>query len=170
MVSKHTFICFIALGLASVTYSQNEKCILETAKSGELVSFRGEASSTDHDIIIRPKGCPKCRIILTYGDDRQALGKETLNVRRDDALMQFERYLQEQIPSQPNETCKLCPRYRVFADFEGRLDKAASAGLKKDPKSGKVIGTEGFGHPLPYTRYRIVVTRLSNVQAVDRER
>lgn len=132
-----------------------------------MVKFRGEAVSTDHDVIVRPNGCPNDRVILVYGDD-PTFGKARLEVKRDEALNQFEKYLREEKPPKANEICKLCPRYRVHADFEGRLDVAPSAGLKKDPKTGKVVGIEGFGHPLPFTRYRLVITGVSNVEASEK--
>jgi hypothetical protein len=39
--------------------------------------------------------------------------------------------------------------------------------MTKDPKTGKVIGFEGYGHPLPFTRFRLVVTSISNVTAKE---
>lgn len=56
----------------------------------------------------------------------------------------------------------------MTAEFQGRLDIADSAGWKKDKKSGKVTGVEGFGHPLPFTRYRLVVASISKVEAIER--
>lgn len=147
--------------------AQMAGCIVDTAKNGEVVKMRGELFPTAHDAFIRPLGCPDNRVILVYGDDA-SLGKAKLGVRRDDAFRQFEKFADEEQPKKANEFCKQCPRYRVTADFEGRLDVAPSAGWKKDSKTGKVTGTEGFGHPRPFTRYRLVMTGVSNVEAAER--
>jgi hypothetical protein len=146
---------------------QTGGCIVGTAKNGEVVKIRGELFPTAHDRFIQPVGCPDDRVILVYGDDA-SLGEAKLSVRRDDSFRQFKKYADEEQPSKANEICMQCPRYRVTADFEGRLDIVPSAGWKKDSKTGKVTGIEGFGHPLPFTRYRLVMTGVSNVDAIER--
>ena len=72
-------------------------------------------------------------------------------------------YLKEQQPSKPNEVCQQCPKYQVTAELTGRLDIAPSAGVKKNPKTGKATILEGYGHPLPFTRFRLVLTSVANV-------
>lgn len=56
----------------------------------------------------------------------------------------------------------------MTAELQGRLDITDSAGWKKNPKSGKVTRVEGFGHPLPFTWYRLVIAGISKVEAVER--
>ena len=40
---------------------------------------------------------------------------------------------------------------------------------KKDAKTGKLTGFVGFGHPMPFTRYRLVITSVSKVEAVEKK-
>jgi hypothetical protein len=151
---------------AALGCAQQTSCPLATAKGGDTVTLRGEVFPTAHDTFIRPVGCEE-RVILVYGDD-PSLGKSKIPMKRDEAFQRYETYLgAEQKPSGITD-CKECWKYRVTAEFQGRLDIAESAGWKKDPKSGKVIGIEGFGHPLPFTRYRLVVTSVSKVEAAER--
>ncbi len=163
----------VLAGLLSITWigvpalAQTAGCIVGTAKNGDVVKIHSELFHGAHDALIRPAACPDGDIVLVYGDDA-SLGEARLPVKRDESFRQLERYSKEQLPSRLNEICSQCFRYRVTADFEGRLDLAPSAGWKRDPRTGKVIGIEGFGHPLPFSRYRLVLTAVSNVQAVER--
>ncbi|HSW40163.1 MAG TPA: hypothetical protein VLL97_11795 [Acidobacteriota bacterium] len=168
MVVNALIVFLIGLGLSGIQdTSQTVLCILSTARNGEMVKVRGEVFSTAHDVFIRLKECPENQVILVDGDD-PSLGEAQLTVTRDDSFRKFEKYSAEEQLSKVNEMSRLNPKYRVTADFEGRLEIAASAGLKKDSMTGKVIGIEGFGHPRPFTRYRLVVTSVSNVEASER--
>jgi hypothetical protein len=168
MLPTAALATIIGLGfLITANAPQTETCIIEKTTNGAEVKFRGEVFSTAHDVFIRPQGCTENRIIMIYGDN-PSLGKEKLSMRRDEAFLQFEKFSKEEQPPKANEICKQCPRYRVIADFEGRLDIAASAGWKRDSKTGEMIGVDGFGHPRPFTRYRLVVTGISNVEAIER--
>ena len=151
---------------ATAAVGQTGLCVLDAASDGDVVKIRGEVSAGAHDLLIRPEGCSSNGVILTYGDD-PSLGKARLAVRRDESFRHFEKYLKEEQPPKPNEICRQCFRYRVTADFEGHLEVAPSASLKKDSKTGRVIGMEGFGHPSPFTRYRLVITSVSKVEAVE---
>jgi hypothetical protein len=159
---------YILWGLGAVaTYGQQTaSCPLGGAKNGDTVVLRGEVFPTGHDTFVRPAGCEE-RVVLVYGDD-SSLGKSKISVKRDEAFKQYEEYLKaEQKPAGITD-CKECWKYRVTAEFQGRLDITESAGWKKDPKSGRVKGVEGYGHPLPFTRYRLVVASVSKVAAVER--
>lgn len=168
MMSRIALASLLGYGLLAIpTTAQAVGCVVDTASNGDAVKIRGEVSAGAHDLFIRPEGCSDNRIILVYGDD-PLLGKAKLTVRRDEPFRQFEKYLNEEQPPKPNEICRQCMKYRVTADFEGRLDIAPSAGLKKDSKTGKMIGMEGFGHPMPFTRYRLVITSVSKVEATEK--
>lgn len=145
---------------------QTASCPLAGAKNGDTVVLRGEVFPTGHDTFVRPAGCEE-RVILVYGDD-PSLGKSKIPVTRDEAFKRYEEYLKaEQQPAGITD-CKECWKYRVTAEIHGRLDITESAGWKKDPKSGRVTGVEGFGHPLPFTRYRLVIAGISKVEAAER--
>jgi hypothetical protein len=106
---------------------------------------------------------------LICGDDPK-LGESKLPVRKDDAFGQFVKLEKEEIPATPNEVCLHCPKYRITATFEGKLQKARSAGYKKDPKTGKIIGWEGFAYGIHLARYRLILTGISDLHAVERPR
>jgi len=154
--------------LAVAAADQTVGCVLDTASNGGVVKIRGEVSAGGHDLFIRPEGCWSNRVILIYGDD-PSLGKAKLSIRRDEPFRRFEKYLNEEQAPRPNQICRQCMKYRVTGEFEGRLEITASAGLKRDPKTGKVVGMDGFGHPVPFSRFRLVFTSVSNVEAVERK-
>ena len=160
----------LLVGLAVFANSgacQTTSCLPETTKNGETYTIRGEAVTTGHDLLIRPSNCPEVRVILVYGDD-PSLGDGRVIMRRDESFGRFEKYLSEELPAKPKQICDLCLRYRVTADFQGQLEVAPSAGMKRDPKTGKGIGFEGFGSPRPFTRYRLRLMAVSNVRARER--
>jgi hypothetical protein len=99
-----------------------------------------------------------------YADD-PSVGQPKPALKRDEDFIQFKKYFDAEKPKRPNEICVGCMQYRVTAEFQGRLDVTESAGWKRDAETGKVIGIEGFGHPLPFTRYRLVLTSVSKVEA-----
>lgn len=148
---------------APAAVAESGKCVIETAKNGTMVKVRGVVFPGGHDMFIRPEQCPENRVIVTYADDRSLKQIHHLHVQRDEAFRMFEQYLKEEQLSSPNEICRQCPKYEVNAELTGRLDIARSAGLKRNPKTGKVIRLEGYGHPLPFTRFRLVVTSVANV-------
>jgi len=158
-------LCLLAPRFVAVS-AQRGKCIVETAQNGSIVKVRGVILSGGHDLILRPEQCPESRVIVVYGDDAR-LEKDRLKVNRNDSFRLFKHYLEEQQPAKPNVYCQSCPKYQVTADFTGRLDVAASAGLKRDPTTGKAIGLEGFGDPMPFSRFRLVVTEISKVEAKE---
>ena len=159
--------CLLGVVLSAVpVMAQSGKCVIETAKNGTVIKVRGVVFPGGHDLFIRPKQCPENRVIVTYGDDL-ALGPSRLQVQRDDSFQAFERYLKEQRPSKPNEVCQQCSKYQVTAELTGRLDIAPSAGVKRNPKTGKAAGLEGYGHPLPFTRFRLVLTSVADVRAKE---
>jgi hypothetical protein len=168
MLKRVAIVCLLWSGLPAIpAIAQTGTCVVDSAKNGAMVKIRGVVSPGGHDIFIRPEGCADNRVIVVYGDDPE-LGRARLVVKRDDSFREFEKYLQEQQPSKPNAYCQQCPRYQVTAELSGRLDIAPSVGVKKDSKTGKATGLQGYGHPLPFTRYRLVMTAVSNVEAVER--
>lgn len=97
---------------------------------------------------------PANRVILVWTDD-PPLSTNRASVRKDAIFAEFNRLLWEEGVGQS--------RYRVLADFEGRLGVAQSTGLKREPKSKKVVRLEGFGHPMPFTRFRLISTGVSRI-------
>ncbi len=152
--------------LANIACAQSQAvCPLSTAKNGEMVILEGEAIHGAHDGLLRLAGCEN-EVILAYADDPR-ISQPKLNLKKDEMFERFRELFNAEQDAQPNSVCKECWKYRITAKFEGRLDITESAGLNKNSKTGKV-DIVGFGHPVPFTRYRLVVTRVSNVEAAER--
>lgn len=131
------------------------------------MTLSGETLHDAHDLVLRLPNCPDS-VVLTFGDD-DSLGAEGLPVKKDEEFRRFLKYVNagrlsiHKTPSQVTY-CHECWIYHVTAKLSGRLDVVRRAGLKRDD-AGKIIGSEGFGHPIPFTRYRLVVTTISGVKA-----
>jgi len=159
----------ILCGVTVFGQSNQEPCVLDTAKNGDVVKIRGEASAGGHDAFILPASCvtgPSNRVILIWADNPSLSGAKT-SVRRDEAFSEFNRLLKATFPLPPNSVGLGQPRYQVLADFEGRLEVAPSVGFKRDPKSKKVVGIEGFGHPMPFSRFRLLATGVSRIESKE---
>lgn len=168
--TAQVFVKSTLLVLCSITVlgqSNREPCVLDTAKNGDLVKFRGEASAGGHDAFILPASCVTSssnHVILVWADD-PSLSAGRTTVRRDETFSEFNRLLKATFPLPPNSVGQGQPRYQVVADFEGRLEVSLSAGFKRNPKSNKIVGIEGFGHPLPFTRFRLLATGVSRIES-----
>ncbi len=165
------WVVVLFCGSALIAQSKPESCVLDTARNGDPVKIGGVAVVSIHDLFIWPVGCqesPANRVILVWGDDPDLAART--EVRRDTAFGEFEELLRATFPLPPNAVGSGAPRYQVQAEFEGRLDIAPSAGVKRDSRTKKVIGIEGFGHPMPFTRFRLVVTAVSSVRATELKR
>jgi hypothetical protein len=158
-------------GVGLYGQSKGEPCPLDTAKNGDVVKIRGEAFAGGHDMFIRPAACatsPAHRVILVWADD-PSLSTNRASVRKDAAFTEFDRLLKSTFPLPPNGVGVGQSRYRVLADFEGRLEIAQFAGLKRGPKSKKVVRLEGFGHPMPFTRFRLIATSVSRIESKEQQ-
>jgi hypothetical protein len=151
---------------------RKDSCLLYAAKSGDAVKIVGTVFAGGHDTFIRPVGCeenPSNRVILVWADD-PLLATGKAQVRRDADFSRFNELLSATFPMPPNSVGTGQSRYRVVAEFEGRLEISNEAGLKRDPKTGKVTGLDGFGHPMPFTKFRLVATSVSRVEATEEQR
>lgn len=158
-------------GAALLAQPKEDSCLLHAAKSGDSVKVRGAAFLGGHDSFIRPAGCEENasnRVILVWGDD-PSLATGKAEVRRDADFSRFNELLRATFPLPPNSVGTGQSRYRVVAEFEGRLEVSNEAGLKRDPKTRKVTGLEGFGHPIPFTRFRLLATSVSRIEATKEQ-
>ena len=174
------WVSAVLWGIGLYGQSKGVPCPLDAAKNGDLVTIRGEAFRGGHDMFIRPAACatsPTNRVILVWADDA-SLSANQASVRRDSAFREFDRLLKATLPLPPNSAGVGPSRYRILADFEGRIEVAPSAGLKRNsgrievaPSAGlkrnsdktKVVRLEGYGHPMPFTRFRLLATGVSMV-------
>jgi hypothetical protein len=152
--------------LGATLCAQNQaRCPLATAKNGDSVTLIGEAVHSAHDGLIRIAGCED-EVLFEYADDPN-FRTSKLSLNKDESFRKFVEYFNADLKSDPNVTCRECWKYRVNAQFVGRLDVAESAGLARNAKTGKVM-VLGFGHPSPFTRYRLVITAISKVVATEK--
>ena len=159
------WVSAVLWGIGLYGQSKGVPCPLDAAKNGDLVTIRGEAFRGGHDMFIRPAACatsPTNRVILVWADDA-SLSANQASVRRDSAFREFDRLLKATLPLPPNSAGVGPSRYRILADFEGRIEVAPSAGLKRNSDKTKVVRLEGYGHPMPFTRFRLLATGVSMV-------
>lgn len=148
----------------SDTSAAGRGCPIHDVKNGQAVKFRARAFPGGHDAFLRPEGCGDARVILVEGD-HASLGQQEGTLQRDASLERFQKLFREQKGRTSTAFRFECPAYAITADFEGVMDVATDAGLKRNAQTGKV-DVRGFEHPVPYTRYRLRVTRISNIEAV----
>ncbi len=163
MMKRNWLLWFFWCGLLC---GQDDPCVLAKAKTGDLVKVRAEVFPTGHDVFIRLVACKEDYgnpVILVWGDD-PSLSTGTAPVRKDEAYLRYKELVMAKYPLPPNGMGVGQSRYRIVADFEGKLEVAPSAGLRRDPKTKKLI-MEGFGHPTPFSRYRLVASSVSEVEA-----
>jgi hypothetical protein len=135
------------------------------------VKVRGAGFAGGHDTFIIPVGCEEKadnRVILVWGDDK-SLGATKTEVRKDADYSKFQEVLRATFPLPPNSFGTGQPKYRVVAEFEGRLEISSAAGFRRDPTTKKLIGIEGFGHPVPFTRFRLVAAAVSHIETTERQ-
>lgn len=162
---KSAMLC-LSLAVVVVAQPQQLSCPLTTAKGGAVVTVTAEAVHSAHDGLLRISGCTD-EVLIAYADDPDFKASK-LGFVKNEEFLKFRRGFDAQQPTTPGSVCIGCWKYRVVAEFEGRLDVTESAGWKKDEKTGKLIGIVGFGHPVPFTRYRLVITGVSNVQVTEK--
>jgi len=146
MTLRHVLLLFF---VASILGDGQTPCVLDQAHTGDFIKLRGVVQHGAHDVLIVPEGCPDQEVIVDWG--------KRVSATRDEKFKEFERYLSEQQPEKPNTLCIGCYRWEVTAELTGRLDIAPAAGLITDSKTGK-RSIQGFGHPLPFSRYQLTLT------------
>src|SRR5262245_36626175 len=156
---KIQLIAFVTLSLLQIKspVSDSSKiCSLLGAGSGDIVEMSGEVTPGGHDVLVVPENCTE-RVILDWPS----------TLRSDPEFRKFESLLSVQRDPEPNVICRECPKYRVWAEFRGPLDRSTNVGLVRDRKTGS-LSLEGYGHPLPFTRYRLTVTAVRVLKTENR--
>ncbi len=154
-------------------------CALSSFTNGQIVTVHGKVNHGAHDMTL---DVPKCdTVVLTYADDPDFshaasatsinLPRETavdngakLTLRKDREFLRFQKYVAATYKSTRKNICIDCYEYEVEATFTGRLDVSKKVGLTHDEKGEKIISMDGFGHPVPFTRYRFVIESVSDVR------
>lgn len=122
-----------------------------------------------HDMLFNVAGC-RDAVVLVYGE----AGEESPNaVHPNENLRLFQKYTSAVYKGTKRHPCESCPMYQVQAALTGKLQVAEiPAGITKDSlgllhdASGKVVGKwGGWGHPLPFAKYRLMIFSAADVKA-----
>lgn len=154
-----------------VDFVKDNECVLSTASNGQTITAHGTVMIEPHDMAFGISGC-RDSVLLTYaGDQDNDVSVDQL--RKDDNLKRFRHYTSAVYKSKGKNLCSQCMQYGdVEATLVGRLEIASmppgttkdAAGLLRD-SSGKVIGKLGWGHPVPFAKYRLIIQSVSDVKA-----
>ena len=154
------------LTLCSLAFSAD--CPLYSENDGAKITLHGEVRGGAHDMLFSVPGC-KENLVLVYAEDE---GTAVRSSRLDKGLQDFKKLTSATYRGTEGNICLQCPQYEVEATLTGTLNIAVvPEGFTKDAmgfvhdKSGKVIGKAGFGHPVPFAKYRLVIESASNVVA-----
>jgi hypothetical protein len=146
-------------------------CVLSIASNGQVVTIHGKAVQKPHDLGFEIPGCTET-VLLTYAAD-QDTEVSANELRRDENLARFQKYTSATYKSTKKSICMQCMKYRdVEATLIGKLEIASippgttkdRAGFLRDA-SGKIVGKWGWGHPVPFAGYRLVIQSVSTVTA-----
>jgi hypothetical protein len=149
----------------------NKECVLSTASNGQVITIHGKAVQEPHDLGFEIPGC-KETVLLTYAGDPDT-GVSATELRRDKNLARFQKYTTSTYKSTGKNICMQCMKYGdVEATLIGKLEIASippgttkdRAGFLRDA-SGKIVGKWGWGHPVPFAGYRLVIQSVSTVTA-----
>lgn len=123
-----------------------------------------------HDMLLSIPGC-RDAVVLVYVE----ASEESPNLKEhpDANLKRFQKFTSAVYKGTKERPCELCPMYHVEAALTGKLEVATvPAGTTKDSlgllhdASGKVVGKwGGWGHPLPFAGYRLVIFSVADVMA-----
>lgn len=146
-------------------------CVLSTASNGQVITIHGKTVQEPHDLGFEIPGC-KETVLLTYAGDQDNKVSAS-ELRRDENLARFQKYTTSTYKSTGKSICMQCMKYGdVEATLTARLEIASiPAGTTKDPAgflrnaSGKIVGKWGWGHPIPFAGYRLVIQSVSKVTA-----
>jgi len=164
------FLSFTCSATASAQ-KQTDACILDTAKDSQMITVHGKTIQEPHDLGFDVVGCNDL-VILAYAGDRDN-DVSANQLRQDENLKLFQKYSSATYKSKGKNICLQCMKYGdVEATLTGRLEVAAippnatkdQLGFLRDA-SGKVVGKAGWGHPVPFAKYRLVIESVSGVTA-----
>jgi len=168
-----TFLLFLSLTGSASAFAQNQPgtCVLDSAKNGQTITVHGDAVQEPHDLGFAIAGCHEL-VILTYAGDADT-NVSADQLRRDKNLKHFKKYTSAVYRSKKKYICLQCAKYGdVTATLSGKLEIATiPPGTTKDQlgflrdASGKVVGTSGFGHPMRFAKYRLVIVSVADVSA-----
>lgn len=157
--------------VAAFGQNQSKACTLDTAKDGQTITITGKVVQQPHDLALQIEGCNDL-VVLTYAGD-QDTDVSVRELRQDENLNAFHKYTRSVYESKGNNICMNCMKYGdVRATLTGLVQIATiPPGTTKDQlgflhdRSGKVVGTSGWGHPNRWFKYRLVILSVADVKA-----
>ena len=146
-------------------------CVLVNASNGQMITVRGEARSTAHDLAFDILGCSETVLLTFAGEENSDVSGSEL--RQDKELSRFRKYTSSVYKSTGKNICMECAKYGdVEAEITGKIEIASlPPGSTKDKANfirdgtGKIIGKFGWGHPAPFAAYRLVIHSVTYVKA-----
>ena len=168
---KPTYLLILLISSTVFAQGQTAVCSLEAAKDSQVITVRGKVVNEPHDMGFRISDCNEL-VLLTYaGDPDNDVSKDQL--RRDESLERFQKYTSSTYKNRGKNVCMECAKYgEVEATLTGKLNVATlPPGMTKDQlgfihdSSGKIVGKFGWGHPMPFATYRLVIQSVSDVSA-----
>ena len=147
------------------------QCPLTTATDGHTITVMGEVRGEPHDMAFEVAGCSET-VLLVYAGETDS-GVSANELRNDRVLRRFVKYTSSVYKSKAGHICIGCMKFgNVHAEITGRIQVASlpngcsvdRLGFIRD-SSGKFIGRFGWGHPIPFAKYRLVITSVSQVGA-----
>jgi hypothetical protein len=170
-MQKGIYLLIVLISSTAFAQGRTGVCILDSAKNAQIITVRGKVANEPHDMEFRIPDCDEL-VLLTYaGDgDNEVSGDQ---LQRDESLRQFQKYTSSTYRSRGKSVCIECMKYGdVEATLTGKLEIATvppgttkdALGFLHDP-SGKIVGKAGWGHPVPFAKYRLVIESVSDVAA-----
>jgi len=156
---------------SSKSQDHSLECALSSAVNGQIINVRGEVRQGPHDMAFDILGCHET-VLLTYaGYQDNDVNASTLHL--DQEMRRFQKYTSSVYKSRGNNICMACSKFDdVKAELTGKLEiSSVPPGATKDrigrmyDSSGKFIGIWGWGHPVSFAGYRLVIQSASQVTA-----
>ena len=173
MGKKVLWVLALALLSSAIAFGQEPnhgECPLSGGGDGQMLSVKGRITTGGHDMLLVVPHCEHSVVLVYAGDSETNVPVERL--RRDQNLKRFKKYTEATYKSTAKYICFLCPKYEVEATLTGQLNVSnVPEGLKRDhlgflrDSSGKIVGTDGFGHPNRPYKYQLVIESVSDVTA-----
>jgi hypothetical protein len=156
----------------AVTPDLDARCVLSSATNGQIVTVHGTVRSEPHDMAFDIPGCDETVLVTFAGYSDSDVDANQLHV--DGNMKRFMKYTGSTYSrSKGGGICGQCSKYGdVEAEIMGKLEIAAlppgatknQMGFMRDA-SGKFVGIFGWGHPVPFAKFRIIVESVSKVKA-----
>ena len=150
-------------------HAESQPCPLNEANDGANVTLKGRTIQEPHDLGFAVDGCAE-HVMLTYaGASDNSVPLDRL--RQDKNLTRFKKFTQSTYPGTKTHPCNQCAMYGdTEATLIGQLQLIGKGVTRNQignlqDANGKRIWKPGFGNPVPYFIYRLVITSVEGASA-----